>query len=251
MASAIRIENFLKLAAVDSAAAAATTAAAAATTAAATEVNINATAAAVATNHAKVTVTDVDADIDANDYGSNGSKSANELKSDITLDDIKSQIGCAKSATIYSNESYLVNTEQIAESKDCRQKQLISISRSSYYYIDPLSPVLRDIEMTLRCGELVIIAGPVGAGKSTLLSVLLGEMKRCENSDENKGNAENHDALKVCSEPLHTSLQSSSSPPSLPLYPSICSRMAYCAQRPWIVAASVHTNITLAGKHTF
>ena len=199
MASAIRIENFLKLAAVDSAAAAATTAAA-------TEVNINATAATVATNHAKVTVTE--------------------------------------SASIF------VSTEHISESNDDRQKKLISIPRSSYYYIDPLSPVLTDIEMTLRCGELVIIAGPVGAGKSTLLSVLLGEMKRCESSDENKGNTDSHNMQKACSESLLASSQSCPSLPSLPLYPSVCSRMAYCAQRPWIVAASVHTNITLAGIYT-
>ena len=244
MASAIRIENFLKLAAVDSAAAAATTAAA-------TEVNIDATAATVATNHAKVTVTDFD--VDAKDNGSNVSKSTNKLKSIIALYDKNSEMGCTKSAAINSNTSasILVSTEHIPESKDDRQKKLISIPRSSYYYIDPLSPVLTDIEMTLRCGELVIIAGPVGAGKSTLLSVLLGEMKRCGSSDENKGNTDSHNMQKACSESLLASSQSCPSLPSLPLYPSVCSRMAYCAQRPWIVAASVHTNITLAGIYTF
>ena len=241
MASAIRIENFLKLAAVDSAAAA--------TTAAATEVNIDATAATVATNHAKVT----DFDIDAKDNGSNESKSTNKLESIIALYDRNSEMGCTKSAAINSNTSasILVSTEHIPESKDDRQKKLISIPRSSYYYIDPLSPVLTDIEMTLRCGELVIIAGPVGAGKSTLLSVLLGEMKRCGSSDENKGNTDSHNMQKACSESLLASSQSCPSLPSLPLYPSVCSRMAYCAQRPWIVAASVHTNITLAGIYTF
>jgi putative ABC transport system ATP-binding protein len=40
-----------------------------------------------------------------------------------------------------------------------------------------VTPVLRDLSITLRCGELCLIVGPSGCGKSTLLAILSGLLK--------------------------------------------------------------------------
>lgn len=37
-------------------------------------------------------------------------------------------------------------------------------------------PVLADVDLTVRAGELLVLVGPNGAGKSTLLSVLAGDL---------------------------------------------------------------------------
>lgn len=44
-------------------------------------------------------------------------------------------------------------------------------------------PFLRDIDLTLRKGELTVVVGPVGSGKSALISALLGEMHGCDAPD--------------------------------------------------------------------
>jgi ABC-type glutathione transport system ATPase component len=157
-------------------------------------------------------------------------------------------------------------------------KELITIPRSSYYYTEsgpapaprsgqPLHcqdivPILKDVELSLKRGELILIAGPVGAGKSSLLSVILGEMRRCErvpppnatvastglpapkNAPPSPGNQSKNSSSSVCyrsiCEPMSSSSSSSSSQST--------KRVAYCAQRPWILAASVRSNIIVAGK---
>lgn len=40
-----------------------------------------------------------------------------------------------------------------------------------------LSPILKDINLTVRQGEIITIIGPNGAGKTTLLKILLGLIK--------------------------------------------------------------------------
>ena len=117
-------------------------------------------------------------------------------------------------------------------------RDLVSIQKSSYYYLDPSVPVLTDIEMSLKGSELIIIAGPVGAGKSSLLSVILGEMIKCP-TDETSMSSQPTLPHSTPYSPTSSSSSSSS---------SLCSRMAYCAQRPWILAASVLRNVTIAGK---
>ena len=44
-------------------------------------------------------------------------------------------------------------------------------------------PFLKDIDLTLRKGELTVVVGPVGSGKSALISALLGEMHGCDAPD--------------------------------------------------------------------
>lgn len=50
----------------------------------------------------------------------------------------------------------------------------IRIERLSYTYPGAEAPALRDIEIAIRRGETIGIAGPTGSGKSTLVDVLLG-----------------------------------------------------------------------------
>lgn len=158
---------------------------------------------------------------------------------------------------------------------------LITIPRSSYYYSESapaprsgqphhcqdIVPILKDVELSLKRGELILIAGPVGAGKSSLLSVILGEMRRCERFPS-------PDATVIPIE-LPALVPAASTPKSTPQIPdsrsknsggSMCyrsvrepissssssslsfKRVAYCAQRPWILAASVRSNIIVAGE---
>jgi ABC-type transport system involved in cytochrome bd biosynthesis fused ATPase/permease subunit len=80
--------------------------------------------------------------------------------------------------------------------------------------------VLNDVQLSVKRGELLVVVGSVGAGKSSLLSAILGELGRCDGGEANER------AIHI---------------------PNDC-RLAYCSQRPWILATSVRSNITLAGK---
>ena len=56
---------------------------------------------------------------------------------------------------------------------------LARVSGLSYRYGPHEPVVLRDISLTIREGEIVVLIGPSGSGKTTLLS-LLGMMRRVE-----------------------------------------------------------------------
>jgi putative ABC transport system ATP-binding protein len=56
---------------------------------------------------------------------------------------------------------------------------LARVSGLSYRYAPHEPIVLRDISLTVREGEIVVLTGPSGSGKTTLLS-LLGMMRRVE-----------------------------------------------------------------------
>jgi iron complex transport system ATP-binding protein len=51
---------------------------------------------------------------------------------------------------------------------------LLSASNLTFSYTD--RPVLRDVSLVLRGGEVVALLGPNGSGKSTLINVLLGHL---------------------------------------------------------------------------
>jgi putative ABC transport system ATP-binding protein len=53
------------------------------------------------------------------------------------------------------------------------------VSGLSYRYAPHEPVVLRDISLSIREGEIVVLTGPSGSGKTTLLS-LLGMMRRVE-----------------------------------------------------------------------
>ena len=51
---------------------------------------------------------------------------------------------------------------------------MIRLDRVSVTYPDAVHPTLRDVDLTIPEGELVLVCGPTGAGKSTLLGLLNG-----------------------------------------------------------------------------
>lgn len=67
--------------------------------------------------------------------------------------------------------------------------EILKFSNVTAYYLNKEQPVIRDISMTLKKGEIVTIIGPNGAGKSTVLKAIFGLSKvssgqiRFENSD--------------------------------------------------------------------
>lgn len=52
----------------------------------------------------------------------------------------------------------------------------ISIDRASFYWGPGQDLLLRDINLTIGQGQLVVVIGEVGSGKTSLLSAVLGEM---------------------------------------------------------------------------
>ncbi|KAI8822919.1 P-loop containing nucleoside triphosphate hydrolase protein [Fimicolochytrium jonesii] len=74
---------------------------------------------------------------------------------------------------------------------------------------EQVRPILNNIDLTVRKGQVIGVCGPVGAGKSSLLNALLGEMY---SSPETK-----------------LGLRSR--------------RLAYCSQNPWILTGTIKENI--------
>ncbi|OJA12951.1 hypothetical protein AZE42_07484 [Rhizopogon vesiculosus] len=76
-----------------------------------------------------------------------------------------------------------------------------------------ISAALEDINLTVRKGELVGILGRVGSGKSSLLSAIIGDMRKTEGEVTLFGN------------------------------------VAYAAQNPWILSATVRDNILFSHEY--
>jgi ABC-type multidrug transport system fused ATPase/permease subunit len=123
---------------------------------------------------------------------------------------------------------------------------LLEVKKSSYRYgSDPAAkPVLRDVSFSVARGELLVVVGPVGSGKSSLLAVALGELQPVA-PDHLAVRAEGGESPESGVE-LKATASSPGGVSSVRVLESGC-RIAYCAQRPWILAASVKANITLAG----
>jgi len=52
--------------------------------------------------------------------------------------------------------------------------KIVEIKGFTFYYSDSTKPALKDIDLSIEEGEIVIIAGPSGCGKSTLLRSING-----------------------------------------------------------------------------
>ncbi|KAG1791532.1 P-loop containing nucleoside triphosphate hydrolase protein [Suillus plorans] len=76
-----------------------------------------------------------------------------------------------------------------------------------------ISAALEDINLTVHKGELVGVLGRVGSGKSSLLSAIIGDMRKAEGEVALSGN------------------------------------VAYAAQNPWILSASVRDNILFSHEY--
>jgi len=147
------------------------------------------------------------------------------------------------------------------------EEALLSVKPSSYCYGKAIDmPVLKDVSFSVSAGELLMVVGPVGSGKSSLLAVALGELQAMTSSSAAAAAAAAAVATTTASNKDEDTSESKGTPEAaeeaegagveLKLLPteqvrSIAKdcRIAYCAQRPWILAASVKGNITLAGKY--
>ena len=297
VASAIRIEGFLTLAANDAAAAVSYQSTPGGGAASRDQSTVAGDAAASATA-ASAAAINQSTGLSEKDDGSAALIKTKGKTSYFTLKKNESDASATSASTAQSDAvqiaGSITGTEEAGEKGENGEngegggKVLISIPRSCYYYTDPSSPVLSDITLSVRAGELILIAGPVGAGKSSLLSVILGEMKRCAGGGggDNRNNDSDGSNGRIDTRPLggcdvsqacgagddaaecgveRTAASTTSLPTvsSLPPYSSAASsscsssscpssssssRIAYCTQRPWILAASVQQNITIAGK---
>ncbi|CAK4154079.1 unnamed protein product [Aphanomyces euteiches] len=91
------------------------------------------------------------------------------------------------------------------------QNVLVTIQNGTFTWGDESTPILKDVNLTIHRGDLVVIHGKVGSGKSSLCMAICGEMKQTQGTSG--------------------------------VYGSI----AYCSQEPWIQQMSVRDNI-LFGK---
>ncbi|CAG8439217.1 14223_t:CDS:10 [Cetraspora pellucida] len=78
-----------------------------------------------------------------------------------------------------TREQYINTDSNHSKNGDKNGVELISVKNGTFKWSqNSLTPVLEDIDFSVRKGELVAIVGRVGAGKSSLLSALLGEMEK-------------------------------------------------------------------------
>ena len=82
--------------------------------------------------------------------------------------------------------SYLNAEEVDPEAIKCDDEgdTVVRVSKGTFSWEPELSPVLNDINLEVKKGQLVAVVGRVGAGKSSLLSVLLNELVGTEQNPE-------------------------------------------------------------------
>lgn len=113
-----------------------------------------------------------------------------------------------------NNEVTTEKEEKIVYNQLTDSDAIFKIKNGTFYHgVDPNQTVLKNINISVSKGEILTIVGPVGSGKSSLLLAALGEL--------NQSTTEN----------------------SLYLKDGVTT--AYCSQRPFILAASIKSNISL------
>eukprot|EP01113_Clastostelium_recurvatum_P036804 TRINITY_DN5307_c0_g1_i12.p1 TRINITY_DN5307_c0_g1~~TRINITY_DN5307_c0_g1_i12.p1 ORF type:complete len:1467 (+),score=254.63 TRINITY_DN5307_c0_g1_i12:503-4903(+) len=101
---------------------------------------------------------------------------------------------------------------------------------------------LHDINFSAREGELVIVVGPVGSGKSSLLSALLGELKCISSSSSSSSSLLSSSSSSITTNNEFNSSSSSS-------FIRDGKRLAYVAQTPWIINATLKDNILMGAPY--
>uniref|UniRef100_A0AAY4E645 ABC-type glutathione-S-conjugate transporter n=1 Tax=Denticeps clupeoides TaxID=299321 RepID=A0AAY4E645_9TELE len=71
--------------------------------------------------------------------------------------------------------------------RDSSFSSAVSISEGSFSWGKDADPVLKNVSLEVKPGQLVAVVGAVGSGKSSLLSVLLGEMHNIKGHINVKG----------------------------------------------------------------
>ncbi|KAI6120104.1 P-loop containing nucleoside triphosphate hydrolase protein [Pisolithus croceorrhizus] len=105
-------------------------------------------------------------------------------------------------------------TTRVEKSSLSNGEVVLSIKGGEFAWTkSDVQPVLEDINLTVRKGELVGVLGRVGAGKSSLLSAIIGDMRKIEGE--------------------------------VTLYGSV----SYAAQNPWIMSATVRDNILFSHQY--
>lgn len=88
--------------------------------------------------------------------------------------------------------------------------ELITLSKGSFAWTSKAAePILKDINLNVKKGQLVCVVGRVGSGKSSLLSAILGEMTKLSGQVKIRG-----------------------------------ASVAYVPQQAWIMGGTVRENIT-------
>ena len=96
-------------------------------------------------------------------------------------------------------------------------------------------PTLKSINLHVKKGELLGIAGPVGSGKSSLLLALLSELLPCPSAagEEKKGGGE----------------ENNSKTKNTGLPPVVRGSLAYCSQIPWIPPGTLRDAILFGAPY--
>ncbi|CAN7975420.1 unnamed protein product, partial [Ixodes persulcatus] len=66
--------------------------------------------------------------------------------------------------------------------RNLNEGEVVSVKNATLSWLKRKTPSLKDINLTVKTGQLIAIVGPVGSGKSSLLSALLGQLQVCSGS---------------------------------------------------------------------
>jgi len=135
-----------------------------------------------------------------------------QCRSDVQVASPRSDYHSIFQNDIESMESKPAVADKIANA-DVDNDLFLSLHATSCSYGS--TSILKNINLQLRRGRVTMVVGAVGCGKSSLLSAVLGEMRI--------GDGDKRVVSSNC-------------------------RLAYCAQRAWILAASVRANVAIAGQ---
>src|SRR5687767_6198434 len=75
------------------------------------------------------------------------------------------------------NATMEYESKQVTASKDCVAVHARGVTKT-YGSGDSKVTALRGIDLTVRCGQLMMLVGPSGCGKTTLISVIAGILDR-------------------------------------------------------------------------
>ncbi|KAJ2792502.1 hypothetical protein H4R20_006741, partial [Coemansia guatemalensis] len=90
---------------------------------------------------------------------------------------------------------------------------IVDIKGGSFKWSSAEQPAIRDIDIQCRRSELLAVIGRVASGKSSLVSAILGDMIKCSGSA------------------------------------TVCGSIAYVAQQPWILNATLRDNILFGSDY--